>query len=305
MPPATFDETTVDISAGGVSLPRQGLRAEVRGLDGGLQPGRIAARRAANAAGRGPTPSRRRTTRATGVLPPLQRRRSARAEGAASRSRSSRSRRRATAKRRWSRRWKRTASAGPSTYASIISVIQARDYVNKIEGRFKPTILGMMLVDKLLSPAFDDILDVELHARARGGPRQDRGGQGRTTSRRSSSFYKKFEKDSEARRQGDDQPQGRRRAGSAGGVRQVRQADGHQGRQVRPVPRLQRLSRVREHPRARDARSRRRRRGNRRDVRELRQADGDQARPLRPVPRLHRLSGVQDDAEDHRDEAGA
>ena len=30
----------------------------------------------------------------------------------------------------------------PSTYASIISVLQARDYVNKIEGRFKPTILG-------------------------------------------------------------------------------------------------------------------------------------------------------------------
>src|SRR4051794_26890546 len=49
----------------------------------------------------------------------------------------------------------------PSTYASIISVIQARDYVNKIEGRFKPTMLGRMLVDRLLSPAFDDILDVE------------------------------------------------------------------------------------------------------------------------------------------------
>src|SRR5262249_10930974 len=48
----------------------------------------------------------------------------------------------------------------PSTYASIIGVIQARDYVNKIEGRFKPTMLGMMLVEKLLSPAFDDILDV-------------------------------------------------------------------------------------------------------------------------------------------------
>ena len=30
----------------------------------------------------------------------------------------------------------------PSTYASIIGVIQARDYVNKIEGRFKPTVLG-------------------------------------------------------------------------------------------------------------------------------------------------------------------
>src|SRR5262245_42845422 len=48
----------------------------------------------------------------------------------------------------------------PSTYASIIGVIQARDYVNKIDGRFKPTMLGMMLVEKLLSPAFDDILDV-------------------------------------------------------------------------------------------------------------------------------------------------
>jgi DNA topoisomerase-1 len=49
----------------------------------------------------------------------------------------------------------------PSTYASIIGVIQARDYVNKVDGRFKPTMLGMMLVEKLLSPAFDDILDVE------------------------------------------------------------------------------------------------------------------------------------------------
>jgi DNA topoisomerase-1 len=47
----------------------------------------------------------------------------------------------------------------PSTYASIIGVIQAREYVNKIEGRFKPTVLGRMLIEKLLSPAFDDILD--------------------------------------------------------------------------------------------------------------------------------------------------
>ena len=53
----------------------------------------------------------------------------------------------------------------PSTYASIISVLQARDYVNKIEGRFRPTILGRRLVDKLLHPVFDDILDVEYTAR--------------------------------------------------------------------------------------------------------------------------------------------
>jgi DNA topoisomerase-1 len=48
----------------------------------------------------------------------------------------------------------------PSTYASIIGVIQTREYVNKIDGRFKPTRLGMMLVERLLSPVFDDILDV-------------------------------------------------------------------------------------------------------------------------------------------------
>src|SRR6185369_8874908 len=53
----------------------------------------------------------------------------------------------------------------PSTYASIISVLQAREYVNKIEGRFRPTILGRRLVDKLLHPVFDDILDVEYTAR--------------------------------------------------------------------------------------------------------------------------------------------
>jgi DNA topoisomerase I len=48
----------------------------------------------------------------------------------------------------------------PSTYAQIITVLQAREYVNKIEGRFKPTKLGRILVEELLSPSFDDILDV-------------------------------------------------------------------------------------------------------------------------------------------------
>jgi DNA topoisomerase-1 len=53
----------------------------------------------------------------------------------------------------------------PSTYASIIGVLQARDYVNKVEAKFRPTILGRRLVDKLLHPVFDDILDVEYTAR--------------------------------------------------------------------------------------------------------------------------------------------
>src|SRR4030095_3630517 len=53
----------------------------------------------------------------------------------------------------------------PSTYAQIISVLQAREYVNKIEGRFRPTVLGRRLIDRLLHPVFDDILDVEYTAR--------------------------------------------------------------------------------------------------------------------------------------------
>ena len=82
----------------------------------------------------------------------------------------------------------------PSTYASIIGVIQAREYVNKIEGRFKPTMLGMMLVEKLLSPAFDDILDVNYTRELEEDLDKIEDGHGDYESR-STSFYKKFEKD--------------------------------------------------------------------------------------------------------------
>jgi len=82
----------------------------------------------------------------------------------------------------------------PSTYASIIGVIQARDYVNKIEGRFKPTILGMMLVEKLLSPAFDDILDVNYTRELEED--LDKIEEGSSNYEKTlSSFYKKFVKD--------------------------------------------------------------------------------------------------------------
>ena len=82
----------------------------------------------------------------------------------------------------------------PSTYASIISVIQARDYVNKIEARFKPTMLGMMLVEKLLSPAFDDILDVEYTRNLEEDLDKIEEGQEDYESTLSN-FYKKFAKD--------------------------------------------------------------------------------------------------------------
>ncbi|HSF99730.1 MAG TPA: type I DNA topoisomerase [Vicinamibacterales bacterium] len=82
----------------------------------------------------------------------------------------------------------------PSTYASIISVLQAREYVNKVEGRFRPTVLGRRLVDKLLHPVFDDILDIEYTARME--DQLDAIERGEADYKKTlASFYKSFEKD--------------------------------------------------------------------------------------------------------------
>ncbi|HWF10227.1 MAG TPA: type I DNA topoisomerase [Bryobacteraceae bacterium] len=52
----------------------------------------------------------------------------------------------------------------PSTYASILSTIQEREYVTKEGGKFKPTELGMVVTDLLLE-SFNDIFDVTYTAR--------------------------------------------------------------------------------------------------------------------------------------------
>ncbi|MBM3726552.1 MAG: type I DNA topoisomerase [Acidobacteria bacterium] len=52
----------------------------------------------------------------------------------------------------------------PSTYASILSTIQEREYVQKDGGKFKPTELGMVVTDLLLE-SFNDLFDVRYTAR--------------------------------------------------------------------------------------------------------------------------------------------
>jgi len=47
----------------------------------------------------------------------------------------------------------------PSTYAPILSTIQEREYVNKPEGRFRPTELGT-IVNRILTQHFPGIVDV-------------------------------------------------------------------------------------------------------------------------------------------------
>jgi DNA topoisomerase-1 len=52
----------------------------------------------------------------------------------------------------------------PSTYAQILGVIQDREYVEKLKGKFKPTELGIVVND-LLVESFDDLFNVQYTAR--------------------------------------------------------------------------------------------------------------------------------------------
>src|SRR6266581_2459255 len=81
----------------------------------------------------------------------------------------------------------------PSTYASIISTIVEREYVNKDQGRFTPTMLGEKVSD-LLVKSFEDIFDVSFTARME--EELDEIEEGRLRWKRSvSEFWEKFELD--------------------------------------------------------------------------------------------------------------
>ena len=81
----------------------------------------------------------------------------------------------------------------PSTYASILSTIQEREYVKKEGGRFTPTELGKVVIELLLE-CFDDIFDVTYTARMEEA--LDEIEEGRINWRDAmAEFYEKFEKD--------------------------------------------------------------------------------------------------------------
>jgi DNA topoisomerase-1 len=81
----------------------------------------------------------------------------------------------------------------PSTYASILSVIQNREYVEKNQGRFFPTELGM-LVNDMLVKNFTDIFDIAYTARME--EELDEVEEGKLSwTDALDEFYKKFTKD--------------------------------------------------------------------------------------------------------------
>ena len=83
----------------------------------------------------------------------------------------------------------------PSTYASILSTIQDREYVKKEGGKFIPTELGMVVTDLLLE-SFSDLFDATYTARMEA--ELDEIEDGKLDWRTSmSEFYQRFEKDLE------------------------------------------------------------------------------------------------------------
>ncbi len=81
----------------------------------------------------------------------------------------------------------------PSTYASILSTIQEREYVTKQQRRFYPTELGMVVTD-LLVENFDDIFDIAYTARMEDALDEIEEGK-QEWHEALGDFYKKFEKD--------------------------------------------------------------------------------------------------------------
>jgi DNA topoisomerase-1 len=192
MPPATFDETTVDITAGSYLFRVKGSVPKFAGWMA-VYNQEAAAPAMDERTGPGPDAASAEDDEAAGLLPPLS-------EGDELSLRELKPEQKFTQPPpRYSeatlvKALEENGIGRPSTYASIISVIQAREYVNKLEGRFKPTMLGRMLVEKLLSPVFDDILDVNYTRELEED--LDKIEQGASDYESTlSSFYKKFQKD--------------------------------------------------------------------------------------------------------------
>ncbi len=186
MPPATFDETTVDITAGDYLFRVKGTVPKFPGWQAayGLQASAEDNPEAEKDKEDDDSP--------TGVLPPL-------AEGDRLELKALRPEQKFTqppprfTEATLVKELEENGIGRPSTYASIIGVLQDRDYANKIGGRFKPTALGMIITD-LLIKSFDDILDVEYTRNLEED--LDRIEQGKADYKGTlSSFYKKFKKD--------------------------------------------------------------------------------------------------------------
>jgi DNA topoisomerase-1 len=193
MPPATFDETIVDITAGDYLFRVKGSVPKFPGWQAAYNqtPDEASANVADRVAG---TPGSKEDDddSPTGVLPAL-------VEGDRLELKALRPEQKFTqppprfTEATLVKELEENGIGRPSTYASIIGVLQDRDYANKVEGKFKPTALGLIITD-LLIKSFDDILDVEYTRSLEED--LDRIEQGKANYKGTlTTFYKKFKKD--------------------------------------------------------------------------------------------------------------
>src|SRR5687767_3001924 len=194
MPPATFDETTVDITAADYLFRVKGSVPKFPGWMAAYErvPDDAAAVANVDRIAAAPGSKDEDDDGPSGVLPPL-------AEGDRLELKGLRPEQKFTqppprfTEATLVKELEENGIGRPSTYASIIGVLQDRDYANKVEGKFKPTALGLIITD-LLIKSFDDILDVEYTRSLEED--LDRIEQGKADYKGTlSSFYKKFKKD--------------------------------------------------------------------------------------------------------------
>jgi DNA topoisomerase-1 len=193
MNPSTFDETTVDITAGDYTFRVKGMVPKFPGWMATYGPApEELVEQTGPAAGAPPSGVTDDVEATSGVLPPL-------AEGDRLELKALRPEQKFTqppprfTEATLVKELEENGIGRPSTYASIIGVLQDRDYVNKSEGKFKPTALGLIIVD-LLIKSFDDILDVEYTRNLEDD--LDKIEQGKTGYVKTlQEFYKKFKKD--------------------------------------------------------------------------------------------------------------
>ena len=90
----------------------------------------------------------------------------------------------------------------PSTYASIIATIEAREYMEKREAKLYPTELGFLVTD-LLVKHFQDIMNVEYTAAMEEELDQIEEGTDNLLNTLNQ-FWKKFKKDLDAAAKDED-----------------------------------------------------------------------------------------------------
>jgi DNA topoisomerase-1 len=205
MNPATFDETTVDVTAADYLFRVKGTVPKFAGWMAtyGLTPGEPEQKDQTSPSAEN---AGEEDDGVSGVLPPL-------AEGDRLELKALRPEQKFTqppprfSEATLVKELEENGIGRPSTYASIIGVLQDRDYVNKLEGRFKPTALGLIISD-LLTKSFDDIIDVEYTRSLEDD--LDKIEQGKTGYVKTlADFYKKFKKDlSKAGKEMDDLKKG-------------------------------------------------------------------------------------------------